>query len=151
MNKDYYKILELTKTSTDNEIKKNYRKLALKYHPDKGGDEKKFKEITEAYNVLGDPQKRRQYDNPVPQFRRVYRQPDFNSDTSNILRHLHTMNLNNNYPHHNNFHFKFHQNIKRGNCTLCSGTGTIKKIRISPGLRIEQTITCTRCHGSRNI
>lgn len=61
---DYYEILGVSKSATQEEIKRAYRKLALKYHPDKGsgGDEKKFKEINEAYQVLSDPVKRRQYD-----------------------------------------------------------------------------------------
>ncbi|PLX86233.1 MAG: integrase [Desulfuromonas sp.] len=66
MAKDYYAVLGIRKDTTETEIKKAYRKLALKYHPDKNpGDKKaeeKFKEITEAYAVLSDPDKRRQYD-----------------------------------------------------------------------------------------
>jgi curved DNA-binding protein len=64
--KDYYKILGVAKTATAEEIKKTYRKLAVKYHPDKNqGDtksEEKFKEINEANDVLGDPEKRKKYD-----------------------------------------------------------------------------------------
>lgn len=60
---DYYNILGVSKGASDDEIKKAYRKLAHKYHPDKsGGDEKKFKEINEAYQVLSDKTKRTQYD-----------------------------------------------------------------------------------------
>jgi len=60
---NYYEILGVSKGATDDEIKKAYRKLAHKYHPDKsGGDEKKFKEISEAYQVLSDKTKRQQYD-----------------------------------------------------------------------------------------
>lgn len=66
--KDYYKILGVQKNSSADEIKKAYRKLAHKYHPDKGGDESKFKEVNEAYQVLSDAQKRSQYD----QFGRVF-------------------------------------------------------------------------------
>jgi len=63
MSKDYYKILGISKDSTQDEIKKAYYKLARQYHPDKeGGDEEKFKEINEAYQVLGDKEKRTQYD-----------------------------------------------------------------------------------------
>lgn len=66
MAKDYYDVLGLDKNASDDEIKKAYRKLALKYHPDKNpGDskaEERFKEITEAYAVLSDPEKKRQYD-----------------------------------------------------------------------------------------
>lgn len=65
MGKDFYKILGVAKTSTDDEIKKGYRKMALKYHPDKNkspGAEEKFKEIAEAYEVLSDKKKREIYD-----------------------------------------------------------------------------------------
>lgn len=63
MAKDYYEILGLDKTATDADIKKAYRKLAHKYHPDKGkGDDAKFKEVNEAYQVLSNKEKRQQYD-----------------------------------------------------------------------------------------
>jgi DnaJ-class molecular chaperone len=65
MGKDYYKILGIAKGASDDAIKKAYRKLALKYHPDKNravGAEEKFKEIAEAYEVLSDTKKREVYD-----------------------------------------------------------------------------------------
>lgn len=63
MAKDYYESLGVTKTATKDEIKKAFYKLAAKYHPDKkGGDEKKFKEVNEAYQTLSDDKKRREYD-----------------------------------------------------------------------------------------
>lgn len=63
MPKDYYKILGVDKKATKSEIKKAFHKLAHKYHPDKeGGDEKKFKEASEAYTVLSDDKKRTEYD-----------------------------------------------------------------------------------------
>ncbi len=64
--RDYYEVLGVTKSASVDDIKKAYRKLAMKYHPDKNpGDksaEEKFKEATEAYTILADPQKRKQYD-----------------------------------------------------------------------------------------
>lgn len=68
MAEDYYKILGVEKSASQDEVKKAFHKLAHKYHPDKGGDEKKFKEINEAYQVLSDQTKRQQYD----QFGRVF-------------------------------------------------------------------------------
>merc|ERR1712193_507264 len=58
----YYKILGVEKNATESEIKKAYRKLAMKHHPDKGGDPDKFKEMTQAHTVLSDPEKRKRYD-----------------------------------------------------------------------------------------
>lgn len=67
MAKDYYGTLGIPRNASDTDIKKAYRKMAMQYHPDRNpGKEKwaneKFKDINEAYGVLGDPQKRRQYD-----------------------------------------------------------------------------------------
>ena len=63
MSKDYYKVLGVDKGASQDEIKRAFRKLAQKYHPDKkGGDEAKFKEVSEAYAVLSDKKKRAEYD-----------------------------------------------------------------------------------------
>ena len=59
---DYYKVLGVTKDASSEEIKKAFHKLAHKHHPHKGGDEKKFKEINEAYQILSNKEKRNQYD-----------------------------------------------------------------------------------------
>ena len=60
--RSYYDVLGVKRDASDDEIKKAFRKLAAKYHPDAGGDEAKFKEVSEAYTTLSDPQKRREYD-----------------------------------------------------------------------------------------
>ena len=63
--RDYYEVLGLSKGASDDEIKKAYRRMAKKYHPDvnkESGAEEKFKEVNEAYEVLSDPQKKATYD-----------------------------------------------------------------------------------------
>jgi DnaJ family protein C protein 7 len=68
--RDYYKILDLTNTANENDIRKAYKKLALKWHPDRNNEseeshkiaEKKFRDISDAYTVLSDPKKKQQYD-----------------------------------------------------------------------------------------
>ena len=95
MSDDYYKTLGVEKTASSDEIKKAYRKLALKFHPDKNPDnkeaEEKFKRISEAYAVLCDAEKRKQYDSVgSDQFSRNYSQEDIfrNFDLNEILRDL---------------------------------------------------------------
>lgn len=90
---DYYKILGVAKTASTDEIKKAYRKLALKYHPDRNQGnkeaEEKFKEANEAYAVLSDAEKRKQYDTfGSAGFQQRYSQEDIfrNSDIGSILR-----------------------------------------------------------------
>ena len=77
---DHYAALGVARTATPDEIKKAFRKLASKNHPDKGGDTKKFQEIQAAYDVLGDAAKRQAYDNPQPQFSGFNGGPNFNAN-----------------------------------------------------------------------
>lgn len=76
MSKDYYKILGVDRDASQEEIKKAYRKLAVKYHPDKNLDnekeaEERFKELNEAHTILSNPEKRKQYNNPTHTFNGV--------------------------------------------------------------------------------
>ncbi len=93
MSQDYYKILGIDKQTSAAQIKKAYRKLALKYHPDKTkGDkamETKFKKISEAYAVLSDPEKKNQYDTyGSAGFQQRFSQEDIfrNFDLGDILK-----------------------------------------------------------------
>ena len=93
--KDYYQILGVSRDASADEIKKAYRKLALKYHPDKNKGnkeaEERFKEINEAYAVLSDPEKRKQYDTfGSAEFHKRYSEEDIfsNFDFSSIFRDL---------------------------------------------------------------
>lgn len=94
MEKDYYKILGVAKSASEDDIKSAYRQLALKFHPDKNkdrGSEEKFKEINEAYAVLGDPEKRKQYDAYGPDaFSQKYSQEDIfrNFNIDDVLRQM---------------------------------------------------------------
>lgn len=66
--KNYYHILGVDRNASAEDIKQAYRRLANRHHPDRGGDTSKFQEIQEAYSVLGDAERRSQYDSPQPQF-----------------------------------------------------------------------------------
>lgn len=95
MAKDYYKTLGVEKSASGDEIKKAYRKLAMQYHPDRNKDnpeaEEKFKEISEAYSVLSDAEKRKQYDTfGSAGFKQRYSQDDIyrGSDINDILRDM---------------------------------------------------------------
>ena len=114
MSKNYYEILEINNNATESEIKKSYRKLALKWHPDKNPNDvelatQKFNEISEAFEVLSDTQKRNQYDlfgninsssgpkqNPQDIYNNFFN--DINQDTffENILNSkMNSLNINN--------------------------------------------------------
>jgi molecular chaperone DnaJ len=88
--KNYYDILGVSKTASQDEIKKAYRKIAIKYHPDKNQGnkeaEEKFKEASEAYSVLGDAEKRKEYDNPMStsNFESGFKYGDFNFRNMNV-------------------------------------------------------------------
>lgn len=89
--KDYYKTLGVERNATADEIKKKYRKLALKYHPDKNQGNKeaedKFKEISEAYDVLGDAEKRKKYDQLGSNWKQ-YEQHGFGGQTSDAWQNF---------------------------------------------------------------
>jgi DnaJ family protein A protein 2 len=69
---DYYNVLGISRDASHAEIKKAFRKLALEHHPDKGGNSDKFKELQEAYEVLSDPDRKNEYDNPPPELNNIF-------------------------------------------------------------------------------
>ncbi len=86
--KDYYKILEIQNNATQEQIKKAYRNLAKKYHPDLNHNDKfseeKFKSINEAYTILGDMDKRREYEEYIKRYNaNFYTRSEYNEDTYN--------------------------------------------------------------------
>lgn len=75
MNNDYYQILGVDRNATQEDIKKAYRKLAMKHHPDRGGSQEDFQKIQEAYSILSDLEKKQQYDNPQHSFQGFHGAP----------------------------------------------------------------------------
>ena len=98
--KDYYSILGLRPDSSAEEIKKVYRKLAMQYHPDRNGgnpeSENRIKEINEAYQILGDEEKRRRYDLQyrLPFENYAFYEGDMDNDFVAVLQKFHQMGFN---------------------------------------------------------
>lgn len=153
---DYYATLGLKRGASEEEIKKAYRSLAMKHHPDRGGDEKKFKEISQAYEFLSDPDKRRMIDAGMdPNMR-----PQGFADRNPFEFHFGTENLNDIFG---NFGFNFgrrpmHRNKSvniavslsledvlygkeiNAEINLPSGKNKIVNINIPPGIESGQQI-----------
>ena len=100
MTMDYYNTLGVKRDSSAEEIKKVYRKLAMKYHPDRNGgnpeSEKRIKEINEAYQILGDEEKRRRYDlqYQLPFENYAFYEGDVDDDFVAVLRKFYQMGFN---------------------------------------------------------
>lgn len=139
---DYYQVLGISRDASQEEIKKNYKKLALQYHPDKNkspGADKQFSDVTEAYEVLSDPEKRNRYDNPQEEgFFGLHFEDLFGGFGSRQAQHdLHVMasvNLSFFEPTKSNTKtISFNRKIS---CDVCSGSGGIKSKK------------CSSCKGS---
>lgn len=155
--KDLYKILEINTNSSSNEIKSSYKKLALKYHPDRNTDgiennDNKFKKITEAYETLSDPQKKHNYDNPVPTFNMVNLNNNIPHNLHHLFKQMNNLNLNNQNVGNSQFQsFSFQQFTQNRNCNQCAGSGFIIKIIKTNNLFHKIQYTCTLCMGRGSI
>ena len=147
MKKDYYEILGVKKSSSESDIKKAYRKLAMKYHPDKNPEnpdaEIKFKEASEAYSILSDPEKRVNYD----RFGHEGVSSNFSQfDSRDIFGHFE--NMFSGFDHF--FGDRSHRNVKR------KGSDTKFNVEIdfedvlsgcSKDVNIKQIVLCEPCSG----
>jgi molecular chaperone DnaJ len=159
--KDYYKILGVTKESTQDEIKKAYRKLAKETHPDKGGDAEKFKDISEAYDILSDPKKKEKYDNPTSQqFGSMF---DYMNRYGQNIRVGSDLHLNVkltleelfmgiakefSYPREEScVSCSGHGGLGTKTCTTCGGNGVLQEIINTPIGQMRNVIPCNTCSG----
>lgn len=162
-SKDYYEILELDESATIDDIKKSYENLALKNHPDRGGDKYKFQEISEAYQILCDPDKKIEYDN-IKKYSNnkllmnyQFRNPEevFNNFFDSFANmHISSnpfntqrinnifQNLQNTYPDN----ISFNKNVE----TIFSGSKKIEKtVEIINGLKTETIIETDLISGEK--
>ena len=167
MEKNFYDILGCHKNDSQEDIKKSYRKLALKFHPDKGGNPDTFKSISEAFSTLGDETKRKEYDNTNNSydinFDSFFKSDIFekfnaaqrNSSTRTITLNVSLEDLFT--GKHAEFKFERHVcclgcNGIGGNgsylrCSSCNGVGKIRRV-LELGVFHQQTIgTCPDCDG----
>jgi molecular chaperone DnaJ len=166
-NDNYYDVLGVDEKATQEDIKKAYRNLAKENHPDKGGDEEKFKKITEAYDTIGDANKRNQYDNQrsnlfggnfADMFHAFNQQRQRQENHTSVI----TVNISvlDSYLSRN----KQITYKRKTNCNVCSGTGGEKKVchtcngagsvmkQMGTGMFVQVVnMTCETCSGTGKI
>lgn len=165
---NYYEILGIKQNASHDDIKRAYKKLAVKHHPDKGGDEKTFQKISNAYNVLSDAQKRQNYDrtgdensqhmnmNPHEMFAQFFnrgmkQQPPVNKKCNDII-HNYNISLRQAFTGINKqirIKTKAYNFDKVKQCDNCQGIGRIKNIKNMGGIFTQIFETeCNTCKGS---
>lgn len=176
---NYYEVLGVNKNATQDEIKKAYRKLSKKYHPDKNPNnkeaEEKFKKITEAYDTLGDEKKRQEYDNPISELNfgsfnfdpfsygpfgfggHKFRQntsingEDITVDLNISIKDIYTLNNKTvSYIRRKKCNKCGGYGAKKI-CTHCHGTGTIQQKSVRGNMMSITTSECSYCHGTGYI
>lgn len=163
---DYYEILGVPKDASPDDIKKAFRKAAMKYHPDKGGDKEKFQKIQEAYDVLKDPETRAGYDNPRPPMQHF----DFSQFFGGTFANVHQQHVSPQRCSDHSYNCKISLKdvytgitkrfkVKRtkfctschGTCGHCKGAGTIShRISHGPFIQMSQQV-CMKCSGSGRV
>lgn len=136
---DYYKILNIERSASQDEIKKSYRSLALKNHPDKGGDEETFKKISIAYECLSNTELRHKYDNPQPEFNGGNMQDIFEEFLNGHRHHQHQQRR----VKRNNHMYKVNVSLK----DIHNGITKTLKIKISK-LCFSCVKICSNCNGN---
>lgn len=171
---EYYDILEISPDSSQEEIKKAYKKKAIKEHPDKGGDADKFKEVCNAYETLSDPDKRQQYD----QFGKDSEHLQHSPDISKFWEMMGQMNpfgmqqhsnktANTKHEYHisleklctkNKIKLRFERNRScdcansASSCGKCKGQGMCMVMRqLGPGMIQQSCVPCQSCNGYGKI
>jgi molecular chaperone DnaJ len=169
--RDYYDVLGIKKGASSDEIKKSYRKLAKEYHPDKGGDEQKFKEISEAYETLSDSEKKANYDrfghsgpgqqgHPFGGFRNPFgggfsNGPEIRvgSDMSLVVKltlEETFTGLKKSYKYTRKVSCNTcsgHGGEDVHDCTICGGSGRTMHVFKTPMGIVQQIVTCQACEG----
>jgi DnaJ family protein A protein 2 len=141
-----YDILGVQKNASQDDIKKAYKKLAIQNHPDKGGDEKKFQEISNAYDILGDQKKRQDYDNGGQQFRG---RPNHEDIFAQMFGHkMNGMNNKNQKKQHSCSDINRNYKISLKDAY----TGTIKNLKIKlKAYHFDKIKECNDCNGMGRI
>ena len=138
----YYEDLGVSKDASQDEIKKAYKTLAMKHHPDKGGDPEVFKKVSEAYEVLSDENRRREHDNPPQPFNPFEM---FAQRGPQVTRHVLNIQLKDAYDGREiNLNIGLKKLCKCAKtCTTCHGRGSVG-IEVMPMMIIQQP--CPRCN-----
>ena len=148
---DYYSILGVPRNASDQDIRKAYKKQSMQHHPDRGGDEEKFKQVNEAYSILKDPAKRQQYDNPQPQYN--FNTQNMGGGPEDIFSHVFGQGFRHQGPRRNrDIQLQYTIDILdcfRGTNTtiqyhLPSGRFEVVDVRIPPGVRPGETVKIPR-------
>jgi molecular chaperone DnaJ len=160
---NYYDILGVSETATQDEIKKSYRKLAKENHPDAGGNEEVFKKISVAYEVLGDKQKREEYDykrkNPFgfDDFFMSNRQQQKPVHTTTIIANIGALQSYKGSKYNLTYKRKISCEPCNGNggervrCHVCNGSGFIVR-QIGSGMFVQIVqMTCDNCSGHGTV